>query len=428
MRRTFRIALTSVMVVAILFVNIFSLNVYAAVSQNDDGGEFYYRTMSLAFQDINDGSIGSRALPAKGTSYANVKISVSENSYDIYMLKSYTENNVISVQAEKPVNVYFDYYVLRSNSIAFDIYFGKVSLYANGRGGIIVNGTSKARCAQLRSGSLTIKGGCYEARATAGAAACIQSAGKLVVQNAKLTAVYPNGQARCVTTSSGSATVSTTMYNCSLTAIARSGRAICFYNSIGCTAQLRNCVANAYSDYMHTGSTSYAYCSVGVDNYGIMTLNDCTVYGTHSGVQSSGNLTVNKGKYSGYGHGGFYITGSGNYARISNANVSCQPMPSGFTATINCNQTAMYVGGQGATNTRVYMDRCRLDSASHPIVMRGTDGETDNYLYISNSVLVNSKRIRIDSNHQVYIGAGNNFNESAADYPEKVIKTNYTYK
>ena len=414
--------------VVVLVTGMLSVNAYAASPATGNSGETYYRTMSLAFQDINGGSMGRNALPEKGIGYANIKVVESRNSYDIYLLKSYTENDIISVQSNKPVNVYFSTYTLRTNSIAFDISYGNVSLYADGSGGISATGTSKARCAQVRSGSLTITGGLYEARATEGVAACVLSAGQLVVRNARLIAAYPNGQARCVSTVSDSANVSTVLYNCHLTAIARKGRAICFYNAAGCEATLRDCVVNAYSEYKHIGKTAYAYSSIGVDNYGCMTLHNCTVYGTHSGVQSAGMLTVNKGDYSGYGHGGFYITGVGNFARISKAKVSCKAMPSGYTATISSNNAALYVGGSGASNTRVYVNNSRFESTAQPIVMRGTEGETNNCLYISNSVLLKSKRIRIDANHRVYMGVGNNFGSYVATAPKQVVKTKCTYQ
>ena len=116
-----------------------------------------------------------------------------------------------------------------------------------------------------------------------------------------------------------------------------------------------------------------------------------------------------------------------NVARIRNAQFYCEPMPSGYTATIGCNNAALYIGGEGSESTRVFVNNCTFDAKTQPIVLRGSSGEKNNVLYISNSKLVSTKKIRIDSNHKVYLGIGNNFDATAANNPSKVTVTNNKY-
>ena len=57
------------------------------------------------------------------------------------------------------------------------------------------------------------------------------------------------------------------------------------------------------------------------------------------------------------------------------------------------------------------MDNCTIDATSQPVVMRGTGGEKNNHIYISNSTIpLGTYGLRVDnSTHRVYIGSGNNF-------------------
>ena len=64
------------------------------------------------------------------------------------------------------------------------------------------------------------------------------------------------------------------------------------------------------------------------------------------------------------------------------------------------------------------MDNCKIYGLNQPIVMRGSAGEENNKLYISNSTIDFDKandgaKIRVDDiTFRLYIGSGNNFNVS----------------
>ena len=77
------------------------------------------------------------------------------------------------------------------------------------------------------------------------------------------------------------------------------------------------------------------------------------------------------------------------------------------------------------------MDNCNLTSENKAIVLRGSSGEQNNSLYISNSTATKDSdgiAVRIDNNtHKLYLGVGNNFNEDNATIKEAVIITNETY-
>lgn len=171
--------------------------------------------------------------------------------------------------------------------------------------------------------------------------------------------------------------------NCTITATTDNAKSYGIYNSG--TTVVSNCTINAYSNYSVSSNLSQ-----GILNYynAEITVNDCYVYGTHSGIQNAGTLYVNGGTYKGYGHGGIYFSGEGTTSYVRNAKLTEADMPDGYIAndeTSPCNHAGFYIGGNN--NITVYMDNCDIYGADSPFVIRESADQQFSTLHISNSTV-----------------------------------------
>ena len=193
---------------------------------------------------------------------------------------------------------------------------------------------------------------------------------------------------------------------------------------------LKNVTINAVSDYA-TDDSSYTDIAVGIQNSesGTLELYDCYIRGVHSGISSHGTIYINGGIYEGYGHGGIYVSCVGKTAYLENATFRQCDMPAGYTDYgAGSNESGMYIGGSsGRDNITVYMNNCKVESVRQTIVLRGTSGEQNNSLYISNTTL-NVKFVRIDNDtHKLYVGQGCNIVGEDTTRPTSVIMTDEIY-
>lgn len=163
------------------------------------------------------------------------------------------------------------------------------------------------------------------------------------------------------------------------------------------------------------------------------TLKNCNITGIHSGVSSTGSLSVDGGTYQGVGHGGFYFGGKDKTHQVKNATIR-QGNYYGYTSpdTDSINGAAFYVGGSGdTTGIQVYMDNCTLETTTKQnqiFVLRGTDGETNNSVYLSNTTVPDGYKIRIDNDTmKLYAGAGTNVTDDKVSLPSAVIHTSEDY-
>ena len=183
-----------------------------------------------------------------------------------------------------------------------------------------------------------------------------------------------------------------------------------------------NIFANAPYD---SDENKFLSLSIGINSSTNLTIENSHVIGVHSGINSYGDLNINGGIYEGYGHGGIYVSGYKTTAYIKNAIINECKMPDGFEP-IRTNSTCcgMYVGGgAGCDNIKVYIDCCMITGTKHSIAMRGSSGEKNNSLYISQSEIINS--IRVDNNtHKIYAGINCKFINFSN---ENVFKTNEIY-
>jgi hypothetical protein len=216
---------------------------------------------------------------------------------------------------------------------------------------------------------------------------------------------------------------------CDMTTI-DNGEVVGVSNDGGTT--ITNCNIRAYSNY-HKDGAGYSVSSQGVGNKGTLTINDCYVLGTHSGLSNYGTLYVNGGTYEGYGHGGIYFSGTGTTSYVRNATLKDSlTMPDGYTATSQRNGAGFYIGGTTGNNIKVYMDNCKIYGTASQIVLRGSSNEKNNTLKISNSDLYDLNgdylSVRIDNDtHKLYIGKGCNFTAENTTLPSAVIATDEVY-
>jgi len=172
-------------------------------------------------------------------------------------------------------------------------------------------------------------------------------------------------------------------------------------------------------------STSATYC------------NNAVVYGTHSGLSNIGKLYINGGTYAGFCHGGIYFAhGSVGEAFVNDATIRCGYYEGEFdysekTADI---LGSFYIGGgtsENNSNVTAYLDNCIIDSETgSAFVLRGTSGETNNTINISNPTILNNRVIRIDPNlgHKLNIGVGGESIFSLVNNSEYAEVTNELYR
>ena len=173
----------------------------------------------------------------------------------------------------------------------------------------------------------------------------------------------------------------------------------------------------------------FTQCAIGCYSDGLLTLTNCNISGIHSGVNSCGDLIVNGGTYSGYGHGGIYFAGSNKSSYVRNATLQEIDMPNGY-ASYGPESThgGCYIGGgKKHDNLSVFMDGCTINATKHAMVLRGTSDEKNNSLYVSNTI-IDVQSVRIDNNtHKLYIGKNCNFNKENTTLQDAVIITDEIY-
>ena len=290
---------------------------------------------------------------------------------------------------------------------------------------VVTPDTVTARAVAInKTCNVSIKGGTYIAAGTNKASAGILCLGNLTANNATIIGRSTTARIDGISMSTGS---SADITNCTVYAYSDEGTANSVYVSKNCVVTITDSTTIGYSSYIHNG-TSYTSSSMGIyqASGSTLTLNNCIARGTIAGIQTYGTLFVDGGTYEGYGHGGFYFTGSSAVAYVRNATIRECAFNEGYTTNNGTNEVGFYIGG--GSNNSVYMDNCTIESAGHAIVLRTTAGEQNNALYISNSNIGENQQIRIDSTtHKLYLGVGNNFTAEDTTLPAAVITTDETY-
>jgi predicted ribosomally synthesized peptide with SipW-like signal peptide len=309
------------------------------------------------------------------------------------------------------------------------------------------NGTGYAQAVQVAAGTIEISNCNINATSSAGYSYAVSAnGGETIVDNCEIMATAPDGVG-CGVSNYAKATVSNCNINasggvrvhgasntaagtlvisdCDITATTLNGHSMGVYSKG--VATVSDCNVIAYANYDGQNIFSHGINSAA----GTLTVNNCYVMGTHSGVQTAGEFYINGGTYEGYGHGGLYCGSAGVTSYASNATFRHCEMPDGYTSTGTNNQAGCYIGGKERKNITVYMDNCDIYGEVQPIVLRGTEDEQNNTLYISNSTINTNytSGIRIDNNtHKLYIGSGNNFTiNDVFKGQDSVIETDDVY-
>lgn len=394
----------------------------------------YFSTLTNAVNAVNDGTINNEIDVTKESAVAGVYID-KNNCANVVLLKDNTETTKVPVYVDMIINL--GGHTLDSDAACpLDIYSGNVVIDGRIKGSAInaYSDTASVRAIQARTGSLKIMGGTYTAKTTTQSigVATIQTAANLMISDAKFIAIGHSNATRGISIQGN---IVSDFKNCNIEVTGVGGYnqgVLVAQKAYGATTTLSNCTITSYANYNMEGSSESS--SVGIKNYGTLMLNNCTITGTHTAVDTSGAIYVNGGTYESYGHGGIYFaTTTTSYVR--NATLRCCDMPDGYTAISAGNGSAFYMnpngynGDAGSGTQRVYMDKCYLYGITRVIAMADSD---NNELYISNSTInqVDNSvtKIRIDGlSHKLYIGVGNNFTADDTNLAEAVIMTNETY-
>ena len=150
-------------------------------------------------------------------------------------------------------------------------------------------------------------------------------------------------------------------------------------------------------------------------------------------LHANSKTYVYGGTFESPSHGGIYFAeGPNGEAYVENATLK-RTTESEYKGVHNFARLAddangsIYIGGGDGSNyndIKVYMHNCKF--LRGPIVLRGSDGESGNKLYISNST--SNDGVRIDNDTlKIYSGVGNTLNVSS-DYSSRVENTNVSYK
>lgn len=385
-------------------------------------GVYYYENLQDALYDINGECVGKRDQSVDGN--PSVVVTLNDGTSTICLLKDVTMDDTILLNN---TNFNFNGFVLRNNKATLIITYGNCRIYngflyrlcegENGQDGIVVSRNSICHIENIvfesdSSSCINIAIHVYGEMFMTGSTVKVSSLES--DQNTVTVAIYGN--------------IFSNVYIDGSDIIAKSdfGRVDGVY--VGDVGKLVNSHIVAYANYQ-SNETRFTSCAIGCNNDGTLVINNCNIYGVHSGIDSHGDLFVDAGIYRGYGHGGIYCSGANRTYRIANATILQAEMPIGYTDIgVGCMMGGIYIGGgENKDNINVFIDNCVIKAAKNPIVLRGTNGEKNNSLYISNTVL-DVRHVRVDNDtHRVYIGNGCNFEELHVDIPEVVVYTNVDY-
>ena len=239
--------------------------------------------------------------------------------------------------------------------------------------------------------------------------------------------------------------VGATIAGCKIETSSYSGSSLGCYNASLCTMTIEDTdiFADGTTGSAAAGNEGYAI-AIGLWNLGTMTVKNCNVYGLHSGFQcSDGSVTtIDGGVYEGPGHGGIYIAiGETGKFYAENATFRLAKYRGKYKSRFRYEgmymYAAVYIGGsEGQSNLKAYFDNCIFDGSgpeflpdgdnvvgAEPIRFRGSLGEQNNSIYISNCTIIGDGKIRFtNSTHTLYTGYCNRI-LCEANLPDRVIST-----
>ena len=411
----------------------------------------YYNSLSLAMEDINAGTFGENA---NAESSGNILAYLSTSGEMVLSLQSdltETTGAIIETDTKLFLN---GRKITTTGASAITVNTGNLEINgAQGSSEILVKNSAANSVIVQNGGQTTINGGKYSVEAGEKASVIKTLSGSVTANNITITATGTN-------TMYGVAIQNGSYFTANNLTVDVEGSGTTYgvygagkfdiYNSTinanSTAAKTRALYLTSTGDGTISNSKTIGTCdlypativssSQGINNAGKLTVNNCYVWGSHSGLTNSGELIVNGGTYESPGHGGMYFGNLIKPAYIRDAVLRHTAVPENATSSIDNNKGGFYIGGGSDRNgVVVYMDNCEIYGEIHAFTLRGTSGEHDNTLYISNSRLTSTGYVRIDNNtHKLYLGVGNNFDGSDAatsthePMTSQVIHTNETYR
>ena len=302
---------------------------------------------------------------------------------------------------------------------------------------LVTEGGAEICVVALEAGSCTINGGSYHTISTNAAVTVIKAAEgtALTVNDASVNAKdTANGVLVGIRTEAGATLTAANTKVLITTEKSLNNRGVYTEGP----AVLTNCSAIAESDYRGANG-AYTSNSAGIYAASDLELNNCTVWGTLAGVIAQGNVLVDGGTYSGYGHGAFYLSGEGTTSYFYNATLKWAKMRSGTTAdsVAGTNNSAFYIGM--ANYITAYFDGCTFQAnsstnKSYCIVLRNSGGEHDNAVYVSNSSFSKYNKyayrtndVPTSRNLTAYSGVGNTYSGRVFQYTRNGRYTEDSY-
>jgi len=396
----------------------------------------YYSSINNAITDVNNNEIGENADTEEAEAEAGIYIDEAENISVVLLKDTIIEGEKIVPSTDMTIN-------LGGKSIIFNHYIGidggknrKDTITIDGRltgSAVIMNGVDGGgNLIQTRTNNFIINGGTYKLEETTinetyfPVGIKINAGGTATILDSDIIVSATSPTSTFGVFNSGDAIIN----DSNILVKATNSKTYGIYNEK--TMIATNNEIKSYANYYNENDV-WLSLSQGIANAstGNLKVNNCYVMGTHSGIQSEGTISVNGGIYESFGHGGIYFVGSGTTSYVNNSTFQGCEMPEGYITNTSSNEAGVYIGGSAESNNiTVYMDNNKIYGLQSPIVLRGTSGEQNNTLYISNSKinLNASNKIRIDNDtHKLYIGSGCNFGADNTTNPSAVIVTEEIY-
>ena len=397
----------------------------------------YYDTIEQAIDDIMANTIGEKSTTDNTNS--KVVVYIDEGIPHLVLLENCNILSTIDVTVDMVLILNGCKLTVNATN-AIKIQSNKVTIDGRVNGSKIDISSSvpaqNISAIHLVSGNCIINGGEFNSltlgagtRANPNGMIIAESGTNLIIDNAKLLAKDNNvGAINAIFMHENSTLYST---NCIIEADSKDGLspdAIYSYGDI----ELINCNIVGKSNHVaNSTGKDYGATSRGINSQGgsVKAIN-CYVAGTHSGMTVKGNLYVEGCVFESYSHGGIYVSTGGKDVYLSNCIIQQCKMFDGYVAdTIaGTNNAGVYIGG--ASNINLYVDNCKFYGIQQPIVLRGSSGESNNRLYISNSYInLNYKNygIRNDGSNYTYFGIGNNFGVNNLRYKRNYEETGADY-
>lgn len=365
----------------------------------------HYACLSDAFTDINNSTLGENTTDDKSS--AHVAVSMENDVYHCYILQD-EENVSVDICNKSSIDLMGHKLTARSGMQLFNI--SSDCSISNG----ILSGTADGSGTRNEPYSF------------------IHIAPDASASISGISADFNDEDGGTISGVSIMEGASASISDCELTVTSKEGlMSTCIYNygechleSCNLQALSNHCANAAGNDYGQTARAVYS------ETASSTTFMNCTIYGAHSGATIKGKLHVDGGTYYGYSHGGLYISNAGAETQLLNATITECDLPEGFIddGIAGTNHAGIYIGG--SSNMHIYVDNCDFYGLQQPIVLRGSSGEANNVLYISNSRInldYTHYGVRNDGSNQIRIGLNNNFGVADLKYERNYELTGLEY-